>query len=78
MPNYVADNTTNDVTALEYYLYKRDVARLKALGIPSYSFSISWARIFPLGHGAVNAAGVAHYDDLIATLVAAGITPVVT
>ena len=78
VPNQVADNSTADVVASHYYLYKQDFARLKALGITAFSPSISWPRIFPFGKGPVNEAGVAHYDDVIASLVANGIKPAVT
>ena len=78
VPNEVADNSTGDVVASHYYLYKQDFARLKSLGIPSFSPSFSWPRFFPFGKGPVNAAGVAHYDDVISSMVTAGITPVVT
>ncbi|KAK4543951.1 hypothetical protein LTR36_004725 [Oleoguttula mirabilis] len=73
-----ADNTTGDVTSNYYYLYKQDLARLKALGIPYNSQSIAWARIFPFGKGPVNEEGVAHYDDVIAEHVRLGIKPVIT
>lgn len=43
-----------------------------------YRFSISWSRIYPKGNGAVNAAGVLHYNALIDSLVGAGIAPVIT
>ncbi|EMC91873.1 glycoside hydrolase family 1 protein [Baudoinia panamericana UAMH 10762] len=76
--NSIADNTTGDITANNYYLYKQDNARLKALGIQSYSFSIGWARIFPFGRGPVNAQGVTHYDDLFANLMDNDIKAVVT
>jgi hypothetical protein len=33
VPNYVSDNTTGDVVASNYYLYKQDFARLKNLGV---------------------------------------------
>lgn len=33
VPNFVADNTTGDVVASHYYLYKQDFARLKSLGV---------------------------------------------
>lgn len=77
-PNAIADNSTGDVVASHYYLYKQDLARMKALGIPAFSPSISWPRIFPFGRGPVNAAGVAHYDSVISTMVEMGITPVIT
>lgn len=78
MPNLIADNSTGDVVASHYYLYKQDIARLKALGIPAFSPSISWPRIFPFGKGPINEAGVAHYDDVVKTAVEAGLTLAIT
>ncbi|KAL9620656.1 MAG: hypothetical protein Q9160_004792 [Pyrenula sp. 1 TL-2023] len=78
VPNEVADNSTGDVVAEFYYLYKQDFARLKSFGVQSFSPSISWPRLFPFGKGPVNAQGVAHYDDLILSMVNQGIKPVVT
>ena len=77
-PGTTADNTTGDVTSNYYYLYKRDLARLKALGIPYNSQSIAWARIFPFGKGPVNEQGVAHYDDVIAEHIRVGVKPIMT
>ncbi|MBC6991996.1 glycoside hydrolase family 1 protein [Hymenobacter sp. BT491] len=68
----VADNMYDRAT------YLKDIALMKALGVNSYRFSIAWSRIMPQGTGAVNAKGLAHYDQLIADLRAAGIEPVVT
>ena len=56
--NSILDNTTADVAANSYYLYKQDSLRLKALGIQSYSFSLSWPRVIPFGKGPVNEQGV--------------------
>lgn len=33
VPKFVADNSTGDIVASHYYLYKQDFARLKSLGI---------------------------------------------
>lgn len=38
----VADNSTGDVVASHYFLYKQDFARLKNLGVPYFSPSFSW------------------------------------
>ncbi|KAJ1323191.1 beta-glucosidase [Microdochium nivale] len=79
LPNL--DGTDDGVTnTMNYYLYKQDIARLAALGVPTYSFSISWSRILPFGVAGspVNQAGVDHYNDLINTCIEYGITPVVT
>lgn len=78
VPNFVRDNTTGDVVGSHYWLYKQDIERLKSLGIPRFSPSISWPRIFPFGHGPVNAQGVAHYDSVISSMHAAGVHPSVT
>ncbi|KAK4540488.1 hypothetical protein LTR36_009126 [Oleoguttula mirabilis] len=76
--NAIADNTTGDISANSYYLYKQDNLRLKNLGIQSYSFSIGWARIFPFGRGPINGQGVQHYDDFFDDLEQNGIKAVVT
>lgn len=75
VPNFVVDNTTADVAASHYYLYKQDIARLASMGVPSFAFTISWSRIFPFGtrSSPVNQLGVAHYDDVIQTARDAGL-----
>ncbi|KAF2085371.1 glycoside hydrolase family 1 protein [Saccharata proteae CBS 121410] len=76
--NFVKNNDTGDIGDNEYYLYKQDIARIAALGVPYYSFSISWSRIFPFGSGPVNELGLKHYDDLIDTCLQYNVQPVVT
>ena len=78
VPNLIADNSTGDTVAEHYYLYKQDFARLKSLGIPSFSPSFSWPRFFPFGKGPLNAQGVSHYDDVISSMISQGIQPAVT
>ncbi|KAH8901296.1 glycoside hydrolase [Thozetella sp. PMI_491] len=65
---------------MNYFLYKQDFARLAALGVPYYSFSISWSRILPFGiaNSPVNEEAIQHYDDLINSCLEYGITPIVT
>lgn len=55
-----------------------DIARIAALGVPYYSFSISWSRVFPFGKGPINELALQHYDDLIDTCLQYGVQPVVT
>ncbi|KAF8915723.1 glycoside hydrolase superfamily [Mucidula mucida] len=78
--NFVIDNTTGDITDLQYFLYKKDVERIAALAVTAHSFSISWTRILPFGAAGspVNAAGIDHYSDVIDYHLARGIAPVVT
>ncbi|KAF5387514.1 hypothetical protein D9757_006593 [Collybiopsis confluens] len=79
-PGAITDNSTADVVDLHYFLYKEDAARIAALGVNAYSFSISWSRIFPFGaaDSPVNQQGLAHYADVIATYLKFNINPVVT
>lgn len=68
LPNI--DDEANAVVAdMNYYLYKQDIARLAAIGIPYYSFSISWTRIVPFGEvgSPINEPGLQHYEELIET-----------
>ncbi|OWP05286.1 hypothetical protein B2J93_8028 [Marssonina coronariae] len=74
----VRDNSTADVVGSHYWLYKQDFARLANMGIPYFSPSFSWPRFFPFGNGPVNEEAVKHYDDVIASMLENGITPVVT
>ncbi|CAN8102843.1 unnamed protein product [Discula destructiva] len=78
VPGYVSDNATGDVTTNHYYLYKQDIARIAAMGINTYSFSIPWSRIYPFGSGPINQAGIDHYNDVINTCLEYNVTPVVT
>lgn len=71
-------NDTGDVGDNQYYMYKQDIARIAALGVPYYSFSISWSRVFPFGKGPVNELALAHYDDVINTCLQYGVKPLVT
>lgn len=51
---------------------------MASLGINSYEFSISWARILPRGrYGEVNSAGIDYYNKLIDALLLKGIQPFV-
>lgn len=55
-----------------------DIAHIAALGVKTYSFSISWSRVFPFGNGQVNQLALDHYDDFINTCIEYGIEPSVT
>jgi beta-glucosidase len=51
---------------------------MAGLGEDAYRFSIAWPRVQPSGEGVANPAGIAFYDRLVDTLLAAGIEPVAT
>ncbi|MCU0791468.1 MAG: GH1 family beta-glucosidase [Opitutaceae bacterium] len=61
-----------------YNLYAEDFALMRELGARHYRLSVAWPRIYPMGDGAVNYAGLDYYDRLIDSLLAEGITPWVT
>jgi beta-glucosidase len=77
-PGFIKNNDTLDIANNEFYLYKQEIQRLKALGIPYHSLSISWSRVLPFGNGTVNEDGLQHYVDKIDALLDAGIKPIVT
>lgn len=58
--------------------YKEDIAMMKAMGVKSYRFSVSWARILPNGIGEVNQQGIDFYKDLIREMKKNGIEPFFT
>jgi beta-glucosidase/6-phospho-beta-glucosidase/beta-galactosidase len=74
----INDGTDGKVACDSYNKYEEDARIISELGVSSYRFSISWARILPEGIGAENPAGIQYYKNLIAALKARGITPVAT
>ncbi|KAL0336494.1 UNVERIFIED_CONTAM: Beta-glucosidase 40 [Sesamum radiatum] len=58
--------------------FQGDVQLMKDMGMDAYRFSIAWSRIYPNGTGAINQAGINHYNKLIDALLANGIQPYVT
>ena len=74
----IYEGNTGDVACDHYHRYKEDVALMKALGISSYRFSISWPRVLPEGTGALNQKGLDFYNRLVDELHKNGITPMCT
>ncbi|KAH9603521.1 hypothetical protein KSS87_004737 [Heliosperma pusillum] len=75
----IIDRSNGDVANDHYHRYKEDVELMADLGLNSYRFSISWARITPKGrHGGINFAGISFYNKLIDALLLKGIQPFVT
>lgn len=78
-PNKVENNDTGNIACDSYNKYLEDVRLLKALGVQTYRFSLSWARILPDGViGNINEPGIQYYNNLIDALLAEGITPMIT
>uniref|UniRef100_A0A3Q2P0K7 Lactase n=1 Tax=Fundulus heteroclitus TaxID=8078 RepID=A0A3Q2P0K7_FUNHE len=73
------NNQTADTASDSYRKVEIDVYLLRGLGVKTYQFSISWARVFPSGHrDSQSHEGALYYDNLINALVKSGIQPVVT
>lgn len=65
-------------TACEHYTrYKEDIALLASLGFNTYRFSVEWARVEP-AEGTFDEAALAHYRDVVDTVISKGLTPMVT
>ncbi|KAM5588639.1 beta-glucosidase 47-like [Rosa sericea] len=78
-PGTILDGTNGDIAVDQYHLYQEDLDLMNNIGVNSYRFSISWARILPKGRfGKVNRAGIDHYNKFIDALLLRGIQPFVT
>ncbi|MCI5723964.1 MAG: glycoside hydrolase family 1 protein [Erysipelotrichaceae bacterium] len=62
-----------------YHTYKEDIKLLAGTGMNGLRTSINWARIFPNGDDELpNEEGLKFYDDLIDTMLANGLEPLIT
>jgi beta-glucosidase len=77
-PGKIDTGENGDVAADHYHRYREDVALMRALGVQSYRFSVSWPRVVPGGRGAPNERGLDFYRRLVDELVRNGIRPVLT
>jgi beta-glucosidase len=77
-PGAIEDGSTGDVACDHYHRYQEDVARMAALGMDAYRFSISWPRVMRSGASAVNARGLDFYDRLVDALLERNIRPFAT
>lgn len=75
---HIRYNENCRVSCDHYHRYKEDVALMKEIGVNSYRFSVSWARIYPSGMDKINERGLKFYIDLVDELVKNGIEPLVT
>jgi len=77
VPGAVINADNGDVACDHYHRYRDDVALMRELGLQTYRFSTSWARVRPDG-GPVNPEGVDFYSRLVDELLGAGIKPWLT
>ena len=71
-------HTTGDVAVDHYHRFKEDVKLMAEMGLKTYRFSISWARIIPDGNGEINEKGLKFYEELIDECLKYNIEPMVT
>lgn len=77
-PGAIKNGDSGAVACDHYHRYEEDLDLMAELGIQSYRFSIAWPRIFPVGRGRVNEAGLAFYDRLVDAMLERGIEPSAT
>ena len=77
VPGAVVDGHDGEVACDHYHRYESDVALMADLGLQTYRFSTSWARIRPDG-GLVNQKGLDFYSRLVDSLLAKNIKPWLT
>lgn len=78
IPGKTFEGTNGDVAVDHYNRYQEDIKLMADMGLESYRFSISWARIFPKGTGEINQLGIDFYNNLIDECLRYGIVPFVT
>ncbi len=69
---------TGAVADDHFHLFKTDIALMKALGVKSYRFSVSWPRVFPDGTGTPNPKGLDFYNRMLDDLLSSDIKPFCT
>ncbi len=68
---------TTEPTSGFYKHFREDIAEMKAQGLKTFRFSISWTRMLPTIDGEVNPKGVEFYNNVINLLLENGIEPFV-
>lgn len=77
VPGAIAGGDDLEVAVDHYHRYAQDVGIMRELGLDSYRFSTSWARVVPGGR-TVNAKGLDFYSRLVDELLEADILPWLT
>uniref|UniRef100_A0AAV2JUK6 Beta-glucosidase n=1 Tax=Knipowitschia caucasica TaxID=637954 RepID=A0AAV2JUK6_KNICA len=74
----IPEKATGNVACDSYNRLDQDLELIQASGVSAYSFSLSWARLFPRGDGDHNPAGVQYYNSLVDGLLRLKVVPVVS
>src|SRR5690606_32894159 len=64
IPGKTFEGTNGDIAVDHYHRYKEDIRLMAEMGLESYRFSVSWARILPDGDGSINEKGLKFYNNL--------------
>ena len=75
---HVKNNETCHIACDHFHRWKDDLKLLKEIGVNTYRFSVSLARLFPSDEFTVNEEGVRFYRDLVDELTKLGIEPMCT
>lgn len=78
IPGKITGGANLDVACDHYHRFAEDFATMQRLGVKNYRLSIAWPRVLPNGEGPANDLGLAFYDRLIDSMLAADIQPWVT
>lgn len=74
-----SDNQADTKVASDFYhRFEEDILLMADLGLKTYRFSLSWARLFPDGDGEVNQKGIDFYNHIIDLLLSHKIEPLIT
>src|SRR5437763_16294616 len=76
-PGRIHDGNPSGDACRQYELYKSDIALIKSLHQNTHRLSLEWSRIEP-EEGKFNKEAIAHYRDVLETLRANKIEPVLT
>jgi len=77
-PGAIANGDTGDVACDAYHRFVEDVRLAAAMGLTAYRFSVAWPRVVPDGSGRAEERGLAYYDRLVDSILAAGMEPFLT
>jgi len=77
-PGKVTNGDNGDIACDHFNRLDDDLDLISWLGLDSYRFSISWARVVPDGRGPASTCGLDFYKRMIDGLLAKGITPMAT
>jgi beta-glucosidase len=77
-PGKIKRGETGDVACDFYHRYHEDIAIQSELGLNAARISLSWPRILPQGHGAVNQKGLDFYDRVVDELLSRNVQPWIT